>query len=561
MSYYGSWKIDDLLTFCVNTHRFDTGAATDADAVPSYRIYEDETSTPILTGNMALLDSANTAGFYSEQITLSAANGFEKGKSYTIYITATVNSVAATTHHNFQIEAEVDANTISPAIPWNAAWDAEVQSEVQDALVANNLDHLVLSAVDTDFATTVHLDSVIGHLADGGGTATFDRTTDSLEVNRDQVALAISYADQINATTATIEDAVVTEVAEIKAKTDQMVFTTANRLDVQVYGMESGVVTAASIAADAITDAKVAADVTIASVTGAVGSVTGNVGGNVTGSVASVTGNVGGTVNGLTATAQANVRTAVGLASANLDTQLSTIDDFLDTEVAAVLAAVDTEVAAIKTKTDQLTFTVANQVDANALTGGGGGGLDAAGVRAAVGLASANLDTQLTAIDDFIDTEIGTLVTAVAAVQTSVNTVDDLLDTEIPALTAAVAALPTAAGIADAVFDEALSGHTTAGTFGKWIADVDVTEPWVDVTVEASPAPTTTTFAGQSGLSSADDFYNGAALAFTSGSLQGLTRRITDYTGATRLFTLESALPSAPASGVTAKVIGQLPEA
>lgn len=50
----------------------------------------------------------------------------------------------------------------------------------------------------------------------------------------------------------------------------------------------SGAITAASIAADAITDAKVASDVTIASVTGAVGSVTGNVGGNVVGSVGSV---------------------------------------------------------------------------------------------------------------------------------------------------------------------------------------------------------------------------------------------------------------------------------
>jgi len=52
----------------------------------------------------------------------------------------------------------------------------------------------------------------------------------------------------------------------------------------------AGWLTATGIAADAITDAKVAADVTIASVTGAVGSVTGAVG--------SVTGNVGGNVTG-----------------------------------------------------------------------------------------------------------------------------------------------------------------------------------------------------------------------------------------------------------------------
>jgi Rieske Fe-S protein len=111
------------------------------------------------------------------------------------------------------------------------------------------------------------------------------------------------------------------------------------------------------------------------------------------------------------------------LASANLDTQLSTIDTVVDSilvdtaEIGAAGAGLtalatqasvntiddflDTEVAAIKAKTDQLTFTVANQVDSNALSGAGG--LDAAGIRAAVGLASANLDTQLSTIDTVVD--------------------------------------------------------------------------------------------------------------------------------------------------------------
>lgn len=88
------------------------------------------------------------------------------------------------------IEAQTDdigaAGAGLTAVPWNAAWDAEVQSEVQDAIEANNLDHLLKIAVDTDFATTVHLDSAIGHLADAGATATFDRTTDSLEALRDR---------------------------------------------------------------------------------------------------------------------------------------------------------------------------------------------------------------------------------------------------------------------------------------------------------------------------------------------------------------------------------------
>lgn len=84
--------IEDNLVFSVTTHDPDTGVLTDADSVPTYRIYEDETATPILTGSMAKLDDANTTGFYTELIACTAANGFESGKSYTIYVIATVDS-------------------------------------------------------------------------------------------------------------------------------------------------------------------------------------------------------------------------------------------------------------------------------------------------------------------------------------------------------------------------------------------------------------------------------------------------------------------------------------
>lgn len=153
-----------------------------------------------------------------------------------------------------------------------------------------------------------------------------------------------------------------------------------------------GGLTAAKFAANAITDAVVASDVTIASVTGAVGSVTGNVGGNVTGSVGSVTAAVTlPTMPTDWITAAGLKLDAVAEIQAGLATQASvnTIDDILDTEIPA-----------IKAKTDQLTFTIANQVDSNALSGGGG--LDAAGIRAAVGLASANLDSQLSLIPSYV---------------------------------------------------------------------------------------------------------------------------------------------------------------
>ena len=250
-----------------------------------------------------------------------------------------------------------------------------------------------------------------------------------------------------------------------------------------------------NFAANSITDAVVAADVTIASVTGSVGSVTGL------------------TASNLDAT----------VSSRASQTSVDTIDDFVDTEVAAIksktdnlpadpadasdIAAsfgtvnstlaiiagyVDTEVAAIKAKTDQLVFTVANQVDANALSGGGG--LSAAGVRAAVGLASANLDAQLTAIDDYIDTEVATVSSNLSALITTVGAAGAGLTAADDAVLAAVAALNlSASAIADAVCDEALSGHTIPGSVGAVLAaSTDLIGPGavqLDWTIEVSGNP------------------------------------------------------------------------
>ncbi len=103
MSYIGRWNIDDTVSFTVVTHDPATGDLTDADAVPAYRVYEDETGTAILTGSMAKLDDSNTTGHYSEQLTLSVVNGLEASKSYNIYISAAVNGITGGTVRNFQI--------------------------------------------------------------------------------------------------------------------------------------------------------------------------------------------------------------------------------------------------------------------------------------------------------------------------------------------------------------------------------------------------------------------------------------------------------------------------
>ena len=106
--------IGSNLVFSVCTHDPDTGVLTDADSVPTYRIYEDETATPILTGSMAKLDDANTTGFYTEQIECTADNGFEQNKTYTIYIIATIDSSQGGISMGFA--AVVDAPTASAIV-------------------------------------------------------------------------------------------------------------------------------------------------------------------------------------------------------------------------------------------------------------------------------------------------------------------------------------------------------------------------------------------------------------------------------------------------------------
>lgn len=232
--YLGSWKIDDVLYFYANTTRFDTGNATDADSDAGYRVYENETGTPLLTGAMSLLDSANTAGFYSEAITLSAANGFEKGKQYSIYKFATVNSVAGASHDTFQIEAEVDANIVSDKTGY-ALSSAGIQA-IWDALTSalTTVGSIGKLLVDNINATISSRSTYAG--GDTSGTTTLlSRITSALAIYtaadvRSAVGLASANLDTQLSTIDTVVDGV-------KAKTDSLTFTKAGEVDANVQSL------------------------------------------------------------------------------------------------------------------------------------------------------------------------------------------------------------------------------------------------------------------------------------------------------------------------------------
>jgi len=129
--------IGDNLVFSCCTHDPDTGILTDADAVPTYRIYEDETAVAILNGDMAKLDDANTLGFYTKLIACTAANGFEDRKTYTVYIEATVDGDEGGISYGFRA---INLTTLL----------ASINAEVVDAL---NVDTYAEPGQETPLAT------------------------------------------------------------------------------------------------------------------------------------------------------------------------------------------------------------------------------------------------------------------------------------------------------------------------------------------------------------------------------------------------------------------------
>lgn len=256
------------------------------------------------------------------------------------------------------IEAQTDdigvAGAGLTAVPWNAAWDAEVQSEVEDALVVHRLDELLNADSDIDGAAPPTVGSVFHELlTKTAGSFTYDQTTDSLEALRDNTGTAGAGLTAIDLPDQTMN----------------------------ITGNLSG---------------------SVGSVTGAVGSVTGTIGGltaaalkdffdtdsattyasAVAGSVVKeIADNAGGSA--LTAAAIADAvwdeAQADHVAVGSFGITASEIADILvDTAVIGAAGAgltalatqvsvntVDTVVDAIKVKTDSLGFTVAGFVDAN----------------------------------------------------------------------------------------------------------------------------------------------------------------------------------------------------
>jgi len=187
-------EIGDNLVFSVCTHDPDTGVLTDADGAPAYRIYEDETDPPILTGTMAKLDDDDTTGFYTELIACTSGNGFENGKSYNIYIVATVDGDQGGVSFGFKAYDQRKSNVKQVSDDSTAADDLELLVEN-----AKGTDHKVLLSTDAqDLSGTLDINTktiTAGIIAN----ATFNADVGSTVYASNIVALAVrKVLDELN---------------------------------------------------------------------------------------------------------------------------------------------------------------------------------------------------------------------------------------------------------------------------------------------------------------------------------------------------------------------------
>jgi hypothetical protein len=200
------------------------------------------------------------------------------------------------------------------------------------------------------------------------------------------------------------------------------------------------------------------------------------------------------------------------------------------------------DITAIKTKTDQLTFTVANQVDANSLTGG---------------TSPADIYTYFTTgtNEDVFKADTSTLATSAAllGVETKIDTIDTNVDsilvdtgTDIPASISALNNL-SSLDVENAVWDASLSSHNTGGTTGKSLKQIK--EGTITIESSINDASATTTSFVTALTETTTSYYSNKIMVFIDGHLSGQARIITHYNGTTKTITLEEPLTSAPADG------------
>jgi hypothetical protein len=477
------YRIDDYAEFRFNTQTV-AGVATDADAAPTYRIYEENNDTVIATGECAKRDDANTTGYYIARHQCTTAAGFEVGKIYGVRIAATVDGVAGAD--------EIGRFRILPAAVWNALFGGTGYLPA-DAV-----------ALSGDTAAADNAESYF----DGTGYAGTNNTIPTVTAITNTVNAAVTSLGNNVITTASITDGAITEAK------------VADDVNVNVRTITNGAIVAASFAAGALD----AVWSTAARTLTAFGTVAAD----------AATAVWGAAIRTLTATSaptdMAKESTLTAIKGAGWSGSTDTLEAIRDAIPAAAptvsdirteLEGVGTHLTTIKAKTDNLPADPAGVSDLPSEPPSAGDIADAVldeAVGAHTGLIATNLDAKVSEVAGDVDLtpvtdvltaikgvgwddetlvaiqaaipgaapSVGDIRTELEGVGTHLTTIKAKTD-NLPADPAGVSDLPSeppsAADIADAVLDEPVGAHTgfIATNLDGKISEIEATVDFAEI--------------------------------------------------------------------------------
>lgn len=148
------FPLDGVYTFPCYTTSPSTGSSSDADAAPTFEVFEETTDTDMGFGGSMTKRTSKT-GSYRGQFTVSAANGFELGKVYSIDITAIIAGVTTKANGGWfrVVAAEGTAGyPVSDAVRINNNATAAVNLAISAGLMAPGT--AITGTLSTTQATT-----------------------------------------------------------------------------------------------------------------------------------------------------------------------------------------------------------------------------------------------------------------------------------------------------------------------------------------------------------------------------------------------------------------------
>lgn len=216
MKYYGDFYLGATLDFKFTT--IDAGVPTSVSG-STIAAYSDNSTTEIFAGITLTPDFDSRVGLNNVRIVMSAGNGYLAGSNYDlIMVSGTVGgkSVVGYVVGSFSIQARPVVITTGTYIANLANLDATVSSRLASA-----------SYTAPDNA------SITGIKA----------KTDNLPSDPADASDISASFTTVNTKLDDIDNFVDTEVSAIKSKTDQLTFTKANELDVNIQSVNDAGIT------------------------------------------------------------------------------------------------------------------------------------------------------------------------------------------------------------------------------------------------------------------------------------------------------------------------------